>query len=255
MKPVDLLKTGLALAAMLVGFLAVLPLRTQSPARADATDLRQETLIRLLEAAESDRKNLQTEVDELRTEVTQYQQDALSGKSSLEMVQTKLSSIESLAGLSPVKGPGIEIRISDADRGVIDIGPGSPSRASFIIHDQDLMMLINELKAAGAEAISIKSGDVEERVVNSTFVRCTGPTVIVNNRNMASPFTVRAIGDPAVLQAALTIQDGLVDQLKIFGIQVGITKVKELVIPGYTGSRILNFAKPVPQSLAGGGTQ
>lgn len=255
MKPIELLKSGLALAAMLVGFLAVLPLRAQSPARADAVDLRQETLIRLLEAAENDRKNLQTELDELRTEVTQYQQDALSGKSSLEMVQQKLSSIESLAGLSPVKGPGIEIRISDAERGVIDIGPGSASRSSFIIHDQDLMLLINELKAAGAEAISIKSGDIEERVVNSTFIRCTGPTVIVNNRNMASPFTVRAIGDPAVLSAGLTIQDGLVDQLKVFGISVGITKMKEMTIPGYTGSRILNFAKPAQPAPAGGGAQ
>ena len=117
------------------------------------------------------------------------------------------------------------------------------------------MQLINELKASGAEAISIKSGEIEERIVNSTFVRYTGPTVIVNNRNMASPFTVRAIGDPAILQAALTIQDGLVDQLKIFGIQVTITKSKEMVIPGYTGSRVLNFAKPLPPAAPTGGVQ
>ncbi len=237
-------KNGLILAAAFLGFLAVLPFKADIKRVTNVADPRQEALVQLIEASENERKALQSEVDELRTEVTQYQADALSGKSSLDMVQSKLVSIENLAGLTAVKGPGIEIALSDASKQVIDIGPESYDRSALIIHDQDLMLLINELKAAGAEAISIKSGDMEERVVASTFVRCTGPTLIVNNKKMASPFIVRALGDSDILAAALEIPDGLLDQLRRFGIQIKVTKVKELTLPAYTGSRIFSYAQP-----------
>ncbi|MCD6118600.1 DUF881 domain-containing protein [bacterium] len=240
-----MLKTGLALAAMILGFLAVLPLKAVAPKDSRSVDVRQEVLVQMLEASDAERQLLQKEVSELRNEVQQFQQDALSGKSSLEMIQEKLNSIENLAGLSTVSGPGIELTLSDAGKRVIDIGPGSIDREALVVHDQDLMLLINELKAAGAEAISIKSGSIEERVVGSTFIRCTGPALIVNNRKMASPFTVRAIGDPDVLVSGLEIPDGLLDQLRTFGITVRIVKVKDLVIPGYEGSRVFNFADVV----------
>jgi uncharacterized protein YlxW (UPF0749 family) len=237
-------KNGLVLAAAFLGFLAVLPFKSEVKHGSNVADPRQEALIQLFEASENERKSLQEEVDELRLEVTEYQADALSGKSSLDMIQEKLNSIENLAGLTSVQGPGIEITLSDANRQVIDIGPESFDRSALVIHDQDLMLLINELKAAGAEAISIKSGEVEERVVASTFVRCTGPTLIVNNKKMASPFTVRAIGDSDILAASLEIPDGLLDQLRRFGIQIRLSKVKSLTIPGYTGSRVLSYAQP-----------
>ena len=238
-------RNGLVLAALLLGFIAVLPLKADLVHGDTVTDARQEALVQLLAASENERKALQSEVDDLRNEVTRYQADALSGKSSLEMIQEKLAAIENLAGLTAVTGPGIEIMMSDADRQVIDIGPGSFDKSALVIHDQDLMLLINELKASGAEAISIKSGDIEERVVSSTFVRCTGPTLIVNNRKMASPFQVRAIGDADILVAALEIPDGLLDQLRRFGISIRVSKVKSMTIQGYAGSRVMSYARPV----------
>ena len=195
---------------------------------------------------------LQKEVNELRKEVAAYQQDALSGRSSLEIIEEKLTQIENLAGLSAVNGPGVEIKLFDAARGAIDIGPSGLGAEAYIIHDQDIMLLINELKAAGAEAISIKSGDTEERIVSSTFIRCTGPTVIVNNTKMASPFTVKAIGDPDVLESALEIPEGLADQLKVFGIKVTISKLPKVAIPGYAGSRVFTYASPETARPDGG---
>ncbi|MEP0814054.1 MAG: DUF881 domain-containing protein [bacterium] len=246
-----MLKNGLLLTGALFGFLIVLLFRVSKPAAGSSGDLRQEELVRMLAAAENERKLLQAEVDNLRGEVDAYQQDALSGKSSLRNIEEKLAQIETLAGLSAVHGPGIEVKMTDANRGAIDIGPGSLGSDAFVIHDQDLMLLINELKAAGAEALSIKSGELEERIVNSTFIRCTGPTVIVNNRKMTSPFTIRAIGDPNILAASLEMPDGLVDQLRVFGIRVEITRSQNLTIPAYTGSRILTYAQPETGSRSG----
>lgn len=240
---IELYRSGLLFGALLLGFVFVLPFKVTP--RTETAVPRLEQLLKMFEASENERKLLQREVYELRREVSAYEHDVLSGKSSLEKIQAKHVQISSLAGFTPVRGPGVEIKLSDADTSVIDIGPGAIGVDELVIHDQDIMLLLNELKAAGAEAISIKSGSVEERVVNSTFVRCTGPTLIVNNRKMTSPFYVRAIGDPSVITSALEMTGGLFDQLRVFGIDVVITKKENMIIPAYGGSRMFTFAEPV----------
>ena len=62
----------------------------------------------------------------------------------------------------------------------------------YIIHDEDLLRVLNELCAAGAEAISIN----DQRIVATTEVRCAGPTVSVNNVRSAPPYVIKAIGNP-----------------------------------------------------------
>ncbi len=72
----------------------------------------------------------------------------------------------------------------------------------ILIHDEDLLKLVNELKAAGAEAITVN----EQRVVASTEIRCAGPTISVNNNRISPPYVIQAIGDPAGLESALKMR-------------------------------------------------
>ena len=66
----------------------------------------------------------------------------------------------------------------------------------YIIHDDDLLRVINELRAAGAEAIAING----ERIVAMSEIRCAGPTLSVNNNRSAPPYEIKAIGNPNNLE-------------------------------------------------------
>ena len=101
------------------------------------------------------------------------------------------------------------------------------------MHDYDLLYLINELRAAGAEAISIRSGRIEERLTGLSFVRCTGPTVVVNNTRLTAPFTINAIGDPDIIIQALEMPSGIVEQLRAYGLDITVEKKELIEIPAY----------------------
>ena len=108
----------------------------------------------------------------------------------------------------------------------------------------DLLMLINELCDAGAEAISIHN----ERVISTTEIRCAGSTVSVNNTRCAQPFTIKVIGDPVNLENALLMRDGVYDTLTAWGLEIDIKKVISITIPAYTGTLNYKYAKPTEKT-------
>ena len=65
--------------------------------------------------------------------------------------------------------------------------------------------MVNELKAAGAEAVSVN----DQRLVAVSPVRCAGPTIFVNNTPQTPPYVIRAIGEPNTLETALNISGGI----------------------------------------------
>ncbi|MFA6654590.1 MAG: DUF881 domain-containing protein, partial [Bacillota bacterium] len=142
-----------------------------------------------------------------------------------------------LAGLVEVKGPGVVVEMNDAQDSV---GAGQDPNL-FIIHDTDILAVVNELCAGGAEAISING----QRIVARTEIRCVGPVITVNGTRIAPPIKIQAIGDPNVLEPALKMRGGVVDNLKLWGIEVKIRVEEELILPAYSGSVSFKFAKPV----------
>lgn len=176
-------------------------------------------------------QRLKSEVQKLRAENDSLVRELLEGKIGKERIEKELFNAKAMAGLLPLRGPGIKIRLQDAslgneptELGVIESG---------LVHDYDILYLLNELRAAGAEAISISSGKIEERITSNTFVRCTGPTITVNNQKLTPPFTISAIGDPQVLHDSLTMRGGIVEQLRRYGLLIDITKEEEVQIAGY----------------------
>jgi uncharacterized protein YlxW (UPF0749 family) len=109
------------------------------------------------------------------------------------------------------EGPGIVLTLRDAPKGVA----ASTRKAfgvqyapeEFIIHDIDILRVVNTLRAAGALAISIDG----ERLTERSAIVCSGPTVFVNSRKVATPLRIRAAGDPDALTAALQKPGGLMD--------------------------------------------
>lgn len=103
-----------------------------------------------------------------------------------------------VAGLRTVSGAGIVLKIDDAN-------PLSGGMTSLLmVHDSILSDLVNVLRAAGAQAISING----ERVVPMTELLCVGPSIRINDTKVFPPYTIKAIGDPEQLE--LQMRDSMI---------------------------------------------
>lgn len=171
---------------------------------------RVEDLSERLKLIEAQNKQLQAENENLRKNGPDNADDPFIRRLSL------------LAGLTAVEGPGVEVLLDDSK---ISSQPNENPNI-YIIHDEDLLRVLNELRAAGAEAISLN----DQRIVAMSEVRCAGPTVSVNNVRSAPPYTIKAIGDPKTLASALQIRGGVVETFEFWGIEVKIKAWEQLRI-------------------------
>ncbi|MBO8159326.1 DUF881 domain-containing protein [Thermosyntropha sp.] len=152
-------------------------------------------------------------------------------------LQEELQRASMAACMLPVEGPGIIVILDDSKR---ILQPGENPN-NLLIHDIDILMLINELKASGAEAISING----ERITAMTEIRCAGTMILVNWNKISPPFEIRAIGNPDMLESGLMIRGGIVEMLKVGGMQVNIQKMEKISIPAYNGKLKFKYSTPV----------
>ena len=131
------------------------------------------------------------------------------------------------ACLTALKGEGIKIILHDSEK----VTANGENPNTYIIHDDDLLRVINELRAAGAEAISING----QRLTALSEIRCAGPTLSVNNVRSSAPFEVCAIGDKKTLNNAITMRGGVADTLKVWGIKIEVETSEKIYIPSYKG--------------------
>lgn len=99
---------------------------------------------------------------------------------------------EMISGDVDLEGAGIVLTITEesVDR---------PVKRTDVIHDSDLLRIINDLRTSGAEAISIN----DLRVYSRTGVKCNGPVVRLNGRTKGAPFIIKAIGNSDKLYSAI----------------------------------------------------
>ena len=182
---------------------------------------------------------LQEEVSNLREENTRLQDVASEGSSASQEINESLKNTRLFAGLTDVEGPGLIVTLTDSKKPAEEIG----FLESAIIHDTDVLRVVNELWSAGAEAISVN----EIRVGPATDFRCVGPTILVDQQRIASPVTINAIGDSATLLGALTLPGGIIDDLRLTDPAMAqLEPATKLFIPAWAGPTSFEHAK-VPE--------
>lgn len=185
--------------------------------------------------AQAARDAKQDQLNKMREEL-----DQVATGASLGTLKEQLASARIESGGTGVYGPGIEVTLNDSNLQV-EKG-GNPNW--YVLHDEDILRVLNELRAAGAEAMAINS----QRILATTEVRCTGPTILVNrNQRIAPPFVIQAIGNQDTLINSLKMRNGVIDSLQPWGIQISIKKVSRVEIPPYSGSISFDYAKPAPE--------
>lgn len=146
--------------------------------------------------------------------------------------QKKMSKYQTLLGLTDLKGEGITIKLSDNNQISSNDSFTSINEADYMVHDGNLVSLVNELKSAGAEAISING----QRIINSTCITCAGNVIQINGEKVGSPFEVKAIGSRDLLYGELNKNGGTLYKLKKYGIITSVNKSENIEISKYVGN-------------------
>ena len=181
-------KILIALVCAVLGFMLATQFKTTERQKTINIQ-RAEDLSDRLKAVEKERNELSKELEKLQA------------KAGDEVVASEIVRLKAFAGDLEMRGKGIKLVLDDSK---IASKPGENPNL-YIIHDDDLLRVINELRAAGAEAIAING----ERIVAMSEIRCAGPTLSVNNNRSAPPYEIKAIGNPNNLESALKLRGGI----------------------------------------------
>jgi len=221
------------LVTLFLGLLVAVQFRIHRDIERTVPIQRLKRLTAEVKAARAERDRLQAQVAELRSEL-----DAATAQKGLDRLKRTLREYQLEAGMVAASGPGIEVVLNDSNTA---LQPGQNPNL-YVLHDEDLLRVLNELKAAGAEVLAING----ERLLSTSEVRCSGPTILVNkSKRLAAPFKITAIGDPDTMISALKMRGGVVDTLQQFwGIQVSIRKLTQVTVPAYAGSYSYLYARP-----------
>ncbi|MGN6597960.1 MAG: DUF881 domain-containing protein [Actinomycetes bacterium] len=185
---------------------------------------------------------LSKQLSTLQTSVTSLTTSAAHTNGAIATAQQQISRLGVAAGLVPVEGPGLTVTLDDAPAPP----PGQPlpdgvNLDSYVVHQQDVQAVVNALWAGGAEAMQL----MDQRVIETSAVRCVGSTLLLQGRTYGPPFRIRAVGDPERLQAALAGSPAVQnyqDYVAYIGLGYDVEASDALRLPGYSGPLTLRYA-------------
>ena len=173
-------------------------------------------------------KEAQEQYDEKSTKLAEYKEKEQSEEESSKLVEKELEQTNMYLGKTDVEGQGITIKIQDINNQDENT---SEEDATKPISAEDLLVVVDYLKLAGAEAISING----ERIISMTDIVDVGSNslIFVNQQRILAPYIIKAIGDPIKLESTLLGNGGYVEELRNYGFTVDIDKGK-VSIPKYS---------------------
>ena len=175
-------------------------------------------------------ENKYKELEKAEQELEEIREKVAKNNAGLEETENKIKEANKINGLTEVTGSGVIIKLNDGKGSIMT----TLNPSDLIVHDLDVLSVINELKNAGAEAISIN----DQRVVSTTGISCGGNIIDINGERVGAPFIIKAIGLPEYL-AGLERVGGCLEILKSYGVEAKLEKSNNVTIPKYTG--VFNF--------------
>lgn len=175
--------------------------------------------------------NLSEELKKAEKNLEEVRQVATQNDTSSSAKEEELKKNNTLLGLTNVTGSGIVIELEDGKLDNSILTMDNPS--SVLIHNDDLISLLNELRNAGAEAVEING----QRVVNSSAITCEGNIIKINGEKIGSPFTIKAIGSQALLYGQITREGSYLNLMADRGVNVkSVSQEENIYINKYNGT-------------------
>jgi len=183
--------------------------------------------------------NLYEQLEKVEAELEKERTNSTKNNTELADLENKIKDGNKILGLSEVKGNGLIVTVDDNKKISLDDWFNDPNL--LVVHHTDLINVVNEIKNAGAEAISING----QRIVTTSAIECDGNVIKVNDEKIATPFEIKAIGLPELL-VSIERFGGYIDYLKDDRrLEVTVKKVdkEEITIPKYTGIMKFEYAE------------
>jgi uncharacterized protein YlxW (UPF0749 family) len=191
-------------------------------------------LLVLLDSLQQREAALNSEVADLQRTLAQLQASGSSDQAAIENAQARLAALSILIGAVPATGPGVTLTIQDT-------APGVPA--------ETMLDVINELRAAGAEAMEIQGqqgGQTSSvRVGVDTWVVGAPGALVIDGQTVNPPYSILAIGDPPTLAAAMNIPGGAMDSIERVGGTMAIQQADRVDVTALRQPKPRQYAQPV----------
>ena len=187
-------------------------------------------LLVLLDSLRQREATLSTEVAELQRSLNGLHASGSNDQTAIQNAEARLAALSILIGTVGATGPGVTVRIDDP-------GPGVPPQA--------MLDVLDELRAAGAEAIQISDRRQAVRTGVDTWIVGAPGALTVDGKTLTPPYSVIAIGDPPTLAAAMNIPGGAVDSVKRVGGTMSVQQADKVDITALRQPKPRQYAQPV----------
>lgn len=177
---------------------------------------------------ESEINNKKVEISNLKKRKEEYEKSLKAykevikneNKSIEELMNEELDYLKVISGYSSIVGSGVVITIKDSER---ELSSGETPN-DLLVHDIDILRILNDLKKAGAKGIAING----ERVLPTSEIKCSGATITVNKTTYGQPFIIKAIGDTESYASLLR---------SVYGIYINIEENEEITLNFYENNK------------------
>lgn len=196
--------------------------------------VRSQELNKAYQEAVQEREALYEQIQLLESQLEEIEMSASSDNVLIKSLSDQLERYKLLGGFLDVTGEGIQIIVDNP------VSETAGSSEINLVYDYELLnVLVNELNAAGAEAIAIN----DERIIGMSEIRAAGTAVMINTVQKYPPFTIKAIGNKETLDGAVNQIFGVVSAIRSKGYFVEVKKLDQVEIPKYANLIEFDYAK------------
>jgi uncharacterized protein YlxW (UPF0749 family) len=200
-------------------------------------------LVDLVREAQQSVDRLNGQRDSMVTEIDTHHGGSPGTDAALAAIQKRNTALAADAGLDPMRGAGVVVTLTDAQRDANGRFPRDASPDDLVVHQQDIQAVLNALWSGGAEGVQMQ----DQRIIGTSAPRCVGNTLLLNGRTYSPPYVISAVGDPAAMAAALAASP-LVTIYKQYVVRFGLGYTEEakasVELVGHTDTVRMRFAKP-----------
>ncbi|MGA7051667.1 MAG: DUF881 domain-containing protein [Mycobacterium sp.] len=186
-------------------------------------------LLVLLDSLRQREATLNSEVSELQNTLNSLRASGNTDQAAIQSAQARLAALSIQVGAVGATGPGVTLTVEDP-------GPG--------VSPEAMLDVINELRAAGAEAIEINDAHESVRVGVDTWVVGAPGSLTIDNKALSPPFSILAIGDPPTLAAAMNIPGGAEDSIKRVGARMSVQQADRVDVTTLRQPKQHQYAQP-----------
>ena len=138
-----------------------------------------------MQKLEQENEALETQIREYEKRISEFESAAQNEGQSNKLIYEELERIRMVAGLVDMEGPGVVVTVN-----VKHVSEWGEDAIIQNVRYDDLLKLVNELNAAGAEAIAVNN----ERIIATTEIRNAGDYIVINTNRYSAPFEIKQWG-------------------------------------------------------------